>query len=352
MHVSWASYRLVFNKPAGTSRGVLHHKTSYFLALVNGTERLALGECGLLEGLSCDDLSTYEETLNATCRQFNATGNWPNLHALAAWPSIRFGWEMLIREAQNGYRQPLFNSPFARGLTPIEINGLIWMDDLPGMREQIFAKLATGNRCLKLKIGHHDTARELELLQALRADFPAHQLEIRVDANGAYHRDTVFHVLDALGKLDVHSIEQPVPPSQRDLLRECCRHGAVNVALDESLIGLHQSEEQQKLLDEIGPQYIILKPSLLGGWEASEAWIALAAVRNIGWWATSALESAVGLNAIAQWVAHLAPQLPQGLGTGKIYSNNVVSPLYEKGGELWFKPEKTWDLDAVWPTNN
>ncbi|MGL4852149.1 MAG: o-succinylbenzoate synthase [Phocaeicola sp.] len=337
---------LQFKQPAGTSRGVYTTRKVWYLQLTDTqTGRVGIGECAPLPVLSCDDLPNYEELLHTICSQVAATGV-IDYAAWAAYPSIIFGLESALLHLQAGSWQ-LYNTPFSRGEAGIPINGLIWMGSFEEMKARIEEKLAAGYRCLKLKIGAIDFQKELELLQAIRSHFSPEQLEVRVDANGAFHPGESMERLQQLAACHLHSIEQPLAAGQWGEMARLCQETPLPIALDEELIGIHTTQEKMELLDTIRPQYIILKPSLHGGIRGSEEWIQLAAKRGIQSWVTSALESNVGLNAIAHWCASLHPTLPQGLGTGLLFTNNLPLPLHIQGDALWFCPQETVQQAAV-----
>lgn len=336
LNASFHKHTLNFKRPGGTSRGVLHAKDSWFIKIESAKQPgvVGLGECGLLKGLSCDDMPEYEQKVEEVCR--NIEYYTTNLHtALTNFPSIRFGVEMAIKDLGNGGKGHFFDSAFTRSESGIPMNGLIWMGDENFMQQQIEEKLKDGFKCLKMKIGAIDFIKEFNILKKLRLTFPADVLEIRVDANGAFSTQEAMVRLDELSSLELHSIEQPIKAGQWKQMSALCEATPLPIALDEELIGVHDYNQKSLLLDTIKPQYIILKPSLLGGFKASDEWIKLAEERNIGWWATSALESNVGLNAIAQWVAAKNTEMYQGLGTGQLYTNNIESTLHIKDARLW-----------------
>ncbi len=344
MKLEWSKYTLKFRQRAGTSRGVLTIKESYFLKLTD-SHYTGIGECGLLKGLSVDDRPDYEARLN-----------WlkDNLHLpeaelfgeLEEFPSIQFGLEMAIRDLQS--RDHIyFDTEFTRGEAGLPINGLIWMGDRRFMEEQIRKRIGEGFGVLKMKVGSLDIQTELSLLKALRESFPVSQLTIRVDANGAFDTDSVKPVLDELAKLEVHSIEQPLKPGQWQEMAAICEQSPIPVALDEELIGIFSNSERRRLISTINPPFIILKPSLIGGWRGSEEWISLAEEHNTDWWVTSALESNFGLNAIAQWNSTKNNPLPSGLGTGSLYTNNLDSPLQVRAGKLHYERSGSWDLKGL-----
>ena len=260
------------------------------------------------------------------------------LKELVAFPSIQFGVEQAFRSVTASQWYELFPSDFTTGKDAIPINGLIWMGSPDFMKAQIKEKLAQGFRCIKMKIGAIDFEEEYRILKALRNEFSASDIEIRVDANGAFQATEALVYLERLAALQLHSIEQPIRAGQWEAMAELCEQTPLPIALDEELIGVFTSEEKQRLLREIQPQYIILKPSLIGGYRGSEEWITLAETLGIGWWVTSALESNIGLNAIAQWTYTLHSPMPQGLGTGALYTNNLPFPLYVENGHLGFNP--------------
>lgn len=342
------SYFLNFIRPGGTSRGVLHQKESVFLKVSDrNTGKFVWGECGILRKLSMDDRPGFEETIQDLCD--NPQKYIHHLHeALLEWPSIRFGLEMALLELENDQQGIYFPSPFTRGEVGIKINGLIWMNSLEVMIEQLKEKIAGGYSCIKIKIGAINWEEELSLLQSIRKQFTSNEIEIRVDANGAFKAgEQVRKRLDELGKLDIHSIEQPIAVRQWEEMHDLCRNSPVPIALDEELIGVLTESEQKALLDEIQPQYIILKPSLLGGFQASSQWIKLAKERKIGYWITSCLESNIGLNAIAQFTYGQDIQMPQGLGTGGLYDNNIPSPLYLEGEYIWYNETSSWKYNLL-----
>ena len=335
-----------FKRPAGTSRGVLRQKTSYYL-LVHDTETpdiIGIGECSTIKGLSPDPWERYEETLEAVCHGPEPPEYWLQA-GLDDFPSIRFGLETALLDRQKGGRRILFPSAFTEGHAGIPINGLIWMGDADFMKTQIREKLEAGFRCIKLKIGAIDFEQELELLQMIRQEYNEKELELRVDANGAFSVEEALEKLKRLSEFSIHSIEQPIRQGQWETMAKLCEKSPVPIALDEELIGLKTTEEIQKIVETIHPQHLILKPSLLGGFARSRQFIAVAEQNGAGWWVTSALEGNIGLNAIAQWTFLLENPMPQGLGTGQLFTNNIPSPLYIEGDQLEFDPENRWNLN-------
>ena len=317
-------------------------KETWFIILEKDGKK-GIGECGILRGLSADDRPDYEEILRWTCENIHLGENqlW---EALMEFPSIQFGVEMAFRSLASETPFLLFPSDFTKGEKSIEINGLVWMGEEAFMKQQIEEKLATGFRCVKLKIGAIDFDQELQLLRYIRQHFTPEQVEIRVDANGAFDKTSALDKLNQLSGFELHSIEQPIQKNNTDSMAELCKTTPIPIALDEELIGVFSLADKEALLQKIKPQYIILKPSFVGGFRGSKEWIALAEKYNIGWWITSALESNIGLNAIAQWTFLQNNSMPQGLGTGALYTNNFDCPLQVEQGQLWYKKELDWDF--------
>lgn len=331
---------LHFKQPAGTSRGVYNTRKVWYIEIssMENPSIKGIGECAPLPNLSCDDIPQYEEILQQVCSRVAREGNIPT-ESLRNYPSILFGLETALRHYETG-SLALWDTPFSRGEAGIPINGLIWMGNFKEMYRQIEAKMEAGYRCIKLKIGAIDFDAELTLLKHIRSRFSVKDIELRVDANGAFSPAEAMHKLDALSKLDLHSIEQPIRAGQWEEMARLTARTPLPIALDEELIGHNIPEIKQELLSAIRPQYIILKPSLHGGICGSNEWIAEAEKQNIGWWVTSALESNIGLNAIAQWCATLHNALPQGLGTGQLFTDNIDLPLEIRKDCLWFCAEK------------
>ena len=326
MKANWTKRTLTFIQPAGTSRGIMQTREVWYITLFeNGIT--GIGECAPLPWLSLDNLNQIESKLDEVCAKPKLFIN--DLSSLKDFPSIRFGLEMAILDLRNGGGQNYFGS-----FEPININGLIWMGDPDFMIRQVEKKLDEGWKCIKIKIGALDFKNELEILQSIRIRFSRNELELRVDANGAFTKNDVKEKLDQLSKFDLHSIEQPIQPGQWDLLSDLCITSPIPIALDEELIPLINDEERIEMLNKVSPQYLVLKPSLLGGFSESEKWIELAKKRNIGWWITSTLESNIGLNAIAQWTSKMKPVGFQGLGTGQLFTHNIPSLLKVMSGEL------------------
>ena len=338
---------LHFKQPAGTSRGVYTTRKVWYIVITDtqNPNHFGVGECAPLPALSCDDVPQYEEVLQETCRRLeenmkaNPENAFTSLDFLKAYPSIRFGVETALAHYQARSLQ-FWHTPFSMGKEGIPINGLIWMGNFDEMYHRIKEKMKAGFRCIKLKIGAIDFEKELELLAHIRQHFTPEQIELRVDANGAFSPTDALDKLNRLAEYQLHSIEQPIRAGQWNEMAKLCECTPFPIALDEELIGINDREQKIALLDTIRPQYIILKPSLHGGISGSEEWIELAAERGIGSWVTSALESNIGLNAIAQWTATLMPTLPQGLGTGLLFTDNIDYPLHIEGDCLWYHPEE------------
>lgn len=327
-----------FKQPAGTSRGIYTTRKSWYLYLTDDEEpdRAGIGECAPLPCLSCDDVPDYKQRLAEACRRFEECGE-IDAESLRSYPSVLFGLETALRHFEKR-NLALWDTPFSRGETGIPINGLIWMGDYNRMLEQIEMKMQAGFRCIKLKIGAIHFEEELDLLRRIRNRFSANEIELRVDANGAFSPVETRKKLERLARLDLHSIEQPIRAGQWEEMARLTAETPLPIALDEELIGCNTPEEKEKLLAAIRPQFIILKPSLHGGIRGGKEWIDEAEKQQIGWWITSALESNIGLNAIAQWCATFPNPLPQGLGTGALFTDNVEVPLCIRKDCLWFNP--------------
>ena len=343
MKATYHKYILQFKRPSGTSRGVMTEKETWFIILEKDGKK-GIGECGILRGLSIDDRPDYEAKLQWTCDNIHLGENklW---EALIEFPSIQFGVEMAFQSLKSESPFLLFPSDFTYGEKSIQINGLVWMGEESFMKQQIEEKLADGFRCVKLKIGAIDFDKELQLLGYIRQHFPPEQVEIRVDANGAFDISLALNKITQLSGFKLHSIEQPIQKNNTDSMAELCKTTPIPIALDEELIGVFSWEEKEALLQKIKPQYIILKPSFVGGFRGTKEWISLAEKDKIGWWITSALESNIGLNAIAQWTFLQYNLMPQGLGTGALYTNNFDCPLTVAEGQLWYKKELDWTFD-------
>lgn len=341
MKATFRKYTLNFKKPAGTSRGTLQTKETWFIK-VEDENRWGIGECGMFRGLSVDDTPSYEDKLQWVCDNI-WLGEAMLLKKLVAFPSLQIGVETAFRSLQAEDAFQIFPSKFSEGNQAIPINGLVWMGDKAFMKQQISEKLKTGFSCIKMKIGAIDFQTEISLLKSVRKEFSPSEIQLRVDANGAFKASEALEKLKILSELQLHSIEQPIQQGQWQEMAQLCEATPLPIALDEELIGVFSFQEKEKLLQTINPQYIILKPTLVGGFKGSDTWIALAAAHKMGWWITSALESNVGLNAIAQYTATKNCHLPQGLGTGSLYTNNITAPLQVVDGTLRYNKNKNWD---------
>lgn len=338
-------YDLQFKQPSGTSRGILHQKATYFLKLIREAD-FGIGECAMFKGLSADDVPNYEQKLDWLCHNINSSQADLSC-ALNEFPSIQFGLEQAFLSLNSKAKFELFPSQFTKENAGIPINGLIWMGSKEFMNQQIKEKLKAGFTTIKLKIGAIDFDSELDLINSIRKEFSAKEIEIRVDANGGFSPDEALEKLKRLSDLDLHSIEQPIKANQWQKMAQLCAKTPLPIALDEELIGVFDEKNKERLLQTINPQFIILKPSLIGGFEGSKKWIELAKKQNIAWWITSALESNIGLNAIAQFAFTLANNLPQGLGTGGLFTNNIKSPLEVKSGYLYYNTVQKWHFSNL-----
>ncbi|MCF6349293.1 MAG: o-succinylbenzoate synthase [Flavobacteriaceae bacterium] len=343
MRASYKKYILNFKQPSGTSRGVLRTKETYFL-LLEDDDKKGVGECGLFKGLSIDDKPDYEEKLQWVCENIHL-GKEKILDEVYDLPSIQFGVEQAFLSLQSANQFELFPSAFTEDKDSIPINGLIWMGTEAFMKQQIKEKLKVGFTAIKLKIGAIDFETELALLRSIRNEYTSQEIELRVDANGAFDTKNALEKLKRLSDFDLHSIEQPIKPNQWQEMSVLCAKTPLPIALDEELIGIFSYEDKERLIKTIKPQYIILKPSLIGGFCGSDDWIKITEAHNVGWWITSALESNIGLNAIAQYTYALNVKKPQGLGTGSLFTNNFDSPLFVEKGLLHYNSKLRWDFN-------
>jgi len=354
---SFLPYTLVFRFAAGTSRGVLRKKTSWLIKVwqENDPEVFGLGECGPLPGLSPDDDSKLVNVIESALRNiadktdltgFDETGRFVSSIIPEKFPAVSFALETALLDLFSGGKRQIIKNDFVRGKMKIPINGLIWMGDKDFMMQQIRNKLEAGYNCLKMKVGAMDIGTELEIIKSIRKKYSPSVITIRLDANGAYDPLQALINLKKFSALGIHSIEQPIQAGQIQAMHDLCLNTPIPIALDEELIGV-TGRKQEALLDSIKPQYIIIKPSLVGGLSASGQWIRLAEKKNIGWWITSALESNIGLNAIAQYTAGYQTNMHQGLGTGQLYHNNFDSPLYIEDGYLGYDQTRNWNLSAL-----
>lgn len=343
MKAVYQKYVLNFKQASGTSRGILRTKETYFLTISDGL-KIGYGECGLFKGLSIDDRFDYEEKLGWLCKNIQE-GESFLLEKLKEFPSIQFGLEQALLSLKSKNPFKLFTSKFTDSQDTININGLIWMGSETFMKQQISDKLKAGFSTIKMKIGAIDFETELSLLKSIRQDFSSKEIELRVDANGAFSPKEALEKLKRISEYEIHSIEQPIKQGQIEEMADLCSKTTIPIALDEELIGIFDVTKKNELLQIINPQYIILKPSLVGGFKGSEEWINLAEKHKIGWWITSALESNIGLNAIAQWTYILNNKMPQGLGTGSLFTNNIESPLEVVNGHLKYSKNKKWNFN-------
>ena len=343
MKATYHKHILEFKRPSGTSRGVLKTKETWFIVLEHNNKR-GIGECGILRTLSVDDVPEYEAKLKWSCEHIHL-GLTSLLQELIAYPSIQFGLEQAFLSLEKPNPFELFPSQFTEGSDAITINGLVWMGDKQFMKNQIKEKIEQGFSCIKMKIGAIDFDTELELLKSIRKVYSKTDIELRVDANGAFSPNNALEKLKILSELDLHSIEQPIKAGQLNEMALLCDKTPLPIALDEELIGVFSVTDKEKIIQTIQPQYIILKPSLIGGFKGSEEWMSIANANNIDYWITSALESNVGLNAISQWTYTLNSKLPQGLGTGGLYTNNIDSPLEVKDGSLHYNKNGNWNFN-------
>lgn len=343
MQASFKKYILNFKQASGTSRGVLRTKETYFLFL-NKNGRTGVGECGVFRGLSIDDRPDYEEKLRWLCTNINADLSFL-LSEFIEFPSIQFGLEQALLSLKSTNKFNLFPSKFTLGEDSIPINGLIWMGTKKFMQSQIKHKLEEGFTTIKMKIGAIDFETELNLLKSIRQEYTVDEVKLRVDANGAFSQKNALEKLNRLSELELHSIEQPIKQGQVQEMAKLCEFTPLPIALDEELIGVFDVTKKAKLLQIINPQYIILKPSLIGGITGSNEWIDLCKNKNIGWWITSALESNIGLNAISQYTYNLGVQTSQGLGTGGLFTNNFESPLEVEQGNIRYNIKNRWNVN-------
>lgn len=344
MKARFFRHDMIFKFPAGTSRAILTEKPTWYLVLEHQGEK-AVGECSIIEGLSVDNLQQIEPQLATLCAAINQGEN-PHTIDLSLFPAIAFALETAMLDLKNGGKKVLFESNFTKGKQGIVMNGLVWMGNKDFMQKQIAEKIANGFRCIKIKVGAIDFDTEIELLSTIRKKYAAQDLEIRLDANGAFAPQEALTKMEQLAPYDIHSVEQPIREGQTHAMAQLCSQSPIAIALDEELI-CPRNKNKEDLLKTIKPNYIILKPSLLGGLAVADAWIKAAENCGIQWWATSALESNIGLNAIAQWTFTHHPTLPQGLGTGQLFTNNIDSPLMVKNASLWYDASKQWNLKPL-----
>lgn len=330
-------YELEFLKPAKTSRNVFKNRKVYYIHLTDAkTGKTGVGEAAPLSLLSIDDVPNYEEILHKKLTQFGEIGSIQDLD-LDPFPSIRFGIETALLSCAADKEERMYLTPFTEGKAKIPVNGLVWMNDAESMYEEALTKIAAGFDVIKFKVGALDFDDECRMLEKIRKQYSSSNITLRVDANGGFLPDEAMEQLNELSRFEIHSIEQPIKTNLWDDMAKLSQEGAIDIALDEELIGVYSQQTREKMLDYIRPQYLILKPNLIGGVKQADDWIGLARQREIDWWATSALESNVGLNAIAQWVSKYDTTLHQGLGTGTLFNNNTPTKLALQRGLMSYK---------------
>jgi o-succinylbenzoate synthase len=354
LKANYYKHRLKFRFEAGTSRGILKEKDTWFI-LLSRNGKTGIGECAPIAGLSPDTGEQVEAVLIQLCNHLSKLNNPPELRSLVeefhleSVPSVRFGLETALLDLCLGGKRKICRNEFFDQEKPIPINGLIWMGDEKFMQEQVEDKLRDGYSCIKMKIGAIDFDTELKILNSIRRRYDAKTISLRVDANGAFTPAEALEKLKRLSEFELHSIEQPIRSRQLKAMAELCQASPVPIALDEELIGLHTIKEKEQLLEMLRPPYLVLKPTLLGGQEVCMEWIRLAEEHNIDWWLTSSLEANIGLNAISQLASQLEVTIPQGLGTGQLYENNIPSPLTIENGCIQYDKQKSWDLSILGP---
>jgi len=336
---SYKKHELQFIKPSRTSRGEMRTHEVFYISLTHNSET-GTGEAAPLKGLSIDAVEDLEEKIKSFCSFINE-GIHPLDLDLEKFPSIRFAFECALKEIETSHQHILFGTGFIHG-EPIPINGLVWMDSTENMLNEAWKKIESGFTCIKFKVGTLDFDEECRMLETVRKKYSDSKIEIRLDANGAFKNDEATQKLKELSRFGIHSVEQPVKQKQHEIMQEVCAKSKIAIALDEELIGVDVFNNGKKLLQFIKPAYIILKPTLIGGFTLCEKWISVCEELKTGWWATSALESNIGLNAIAQWTSTFKTKMPQGLGTGGLYTNNISSPLIAKNGFLFYEVDKIW----------
>jgi len=354
MQVSWKKHILNFKFDARTSRGILKHKVSYFIILSDESGSTGIGECSLLPGLSPDDHPEFESQISWLCDKVQSSGqqDFENIFSIIdahlgnRWPALRMGFETAMMDYFHGGDRVIYNNNFLKG-EGIPINGLIWMGERAFMMKQVKEKIESGFNCVKIKIGAIDFESELEVLKYIRTQYSERDIILRVDANGAFTPEDVIPRLKQLESLKIHSIEQPIQVGQWENMHDLCRKTPIPVCLDEELIGEYSFKQKVDLVRNINPHFLILKPSLLGGFNSTKEWIGIAESNGVGWWITSALESNIGLNAICQFTYDQGVTIEQGLGTGQLFHNNLESPLEVNQGYIRYNPEKRWDLSNL-----
>lgn len=348
MIATYSIHDLQFKKPAKTSRNTLETKRLYLLKLQNSEGVIGYGEISPFTGLSLDDRPDFVQKLKQVIDVINEGAPYEELD-LTDWPSIAFGYDMACRDVANGGKRQFFTGSFADGKSSIDINGLIWMADKEEMLAQVEDKIKQGYSCIKMKIGALDFDEECRMLEAIRKKYSAFQIELRVDANGAFPFSDALDMLKDLNRFELHSIEQPIRQGNWEWMSELCAKSPLDIALDEELLGIDPTLDAARMLQVIQPKYLIIKPGLLGAFAKSAEWIKHAEAKHTVWWITSALESNLGLAAIAQFTSCYRNPLPQGLGTGQLYTNNIPSPLHIQGGKLAQNGKDEWNFNLSLP---
>lgn len=346
---SYHPYTLYFKQPVGTSRGVLQARRVFFirLARMDDPEIAGWGECGPVPGLSQDDRPDFEAQVAQVCAAIHG-GQMPQALALTDWPALAFGVEMALRDLEHGGNFTIYATPFRQGEWTLPTHGLIWMGSAADMLSQIERKVAQGFRVIKLKVGALPHTEECALLAEIRRRYPAEQVALRLDANGAFDPAAALKYLHQLAAFDIEWLEQPVRAGQWQALADICARSPVPIALDEELIGIQTREQRHMLLTTVRPHHLILKPTLLGGFRAAEVWKDLAEALGCGWWINSLLESNIGLSAICQWTAALDRTRTHGLGTGQLFQNNIPAPIRIQGTGLRYEPQEKWDVSILY----
>jgi len=347
MYIQVEKHTLRFIKPAKTSRGEYIEKTAYLLWIVTETFKVC-GEASPLSDLSVDGKVDFSNIVQPYENQFLTFEDLHNL--LEDWmpyPSLRFALYSAILKAkfqanriaiqQPTKSQVWIENEFTHGKEGMKINGLVWMNSIDAMYEEAIHKINAGFTCIKLKVGALDFDAECRLIEKIRKQFSPFKVEIRLDANGGFKNGDALFQLEDLKRFNIHSIEQPIQANQPDLMQEICAKSPIHIALDEELIGIDVNNSLN-LMKKIKPKYIILKPTLLGGFDFCDIWIQHAVSQNVGWWSTSALEGNIGLADIAQWVSAYKPTMPQGLGTGSLFVKNFDPHTKVVGETMFFLP--------------
>ena len=342
MEFSYIRHQLQFKTPGGTSRGVLRHKDSWLIQ-ISKDDQHGIGECSIIEGLSPESPHIVQNILEEIPQYLNE-GKEFLLQRYSKAPAVKFAIEMAFSGLDSHHPLLHFDTQFIHQQQMLPINGLIWMGDVKAMMTQLEQKINLGFSCIKIKVGAIDFESECNFLAHIRKRFHSSDLTLRLDANGAFQSEDAMQKLSKLSEYNIHSIEQPIAPGQRKEMATLCKTSHIPIALDEELISINSKEEKVDLIQEIKPKYIILKPSLVGGWKGADQWVSIAENHAVDWWATSALESNIGLNAIVQWVSTKQINRPQGLGTGGLFTNNIDTPLYLRGQNMGFDPNKLSDF--------